>query len=189
MSDTLTLDGKTTAFIAIDLQRGILARHLQPYPAATIVANAVRLADRVRSGGGLVVWVNVLLDEVLPLPADKPSAPAGGPPPPPEASELVPEIDVRPGDVRVSKRQRGAFYGTALDQHLRRRRIETVILAGVATNIGVESTARAAHDHGYAVVFAEDAMTSVSAEMHAFATGQVFRMTGRVRRADRIVLA
>jgi nicotinamidase-related amidase len=67
----------------------------------------------------------------------------------------------------------GAFHGTALDQQLRRRGIRTVIMGGIATNFGVESTARAAFDHGYALVFAHDAMSSIKG-MHEFAVQSIF---------------
>jgi nicotinamidase-related amidase len=81
----------------------------------------------------------------------------------------------------VTKRQWGAFYGTELDQLLRRRGIKTLIMSGIATNYGVESTAREAFDRGYELIFAEDAMSSMSAEAHRFSSENVFRTMGRVR--------
>ena len=93
-----------------------------------------------------------------------------------------------PSDLRITKRKWGAFYGTELDLQLRRRAVTTVVIGGIATNIGVESTARAAHEHGYAVVLAEDAITGRSAEMHAFAFGQLFPLLGRVAKVDEIGL-
>ena len=80
----------------------------------------------------------------------------------------------------------GAFTDTGLDQQLRRRGIKTLVLGGLVTNFGVESTARAARDLGYDVVFAEDAMSTVSAEMHRFAVGQIFPYLGRVRTSSEI---
>ena len=71
---------------------------------------------------------------------------------------------------------------------MRRRGVTTVVIGGVATNMGVESTARAAHEHGYAVVLAEDGATGLSAEMHAFAFEQIFPMLGRVAKTDEIEL-
>jgi nicotinamidase-related amidase len=108
---------------------------------------------------------------------------------PPEASELVPELNVQTGDVVVTKRQWGAFYGTDLEQQLRRRQIRTLVMGGIATNIGVESTARAAHDRGYELVFAEDAMSSVSAEAHQFALSTIFPRMGRVRSTEQVLAA
>jgi nicotinamidase-related amidase len=110
-------------------------------------------------------------------------------PPPPSASELVPEAGIQPGDIIITKRQWGAFYGTNLEQALDRKGIDTIIMAGIATNMGVESTARAAFDAGYALVFAEDAMTTMSAEWHEFPIKNLFPRMGRVRTTAEIIEA
>jgi nicotinamidase-related amidase len=104
-----------------------------------------------------------------------------GTPAPPEAVHLADEAHVQATDHVVTKRQWGAFYGTELDQLLRRRGIKTLIMSGIATNYGVESTAREAFDRGYELIFAEDAMSSMSAEAHRFSSENVFRTMGRVR--------
>jgi nicotinamidase-related amidase len=93
-----------------------------------------------------------------------------------------------PSDIKITKRQWGAFYGTELDLQLRRRGVTTVVIGGIATNIGVESTARAAHEHGYAVVLAEDATSARSTEQHIFAFEHIFPKLGRVAKANDIVL-
>ncbi|MGO9757626.1 MAG: isochorismatase family protein, partial [Roseiarcus sp.] len=87
----------------------------------------------------------------------------------------------------ITKRQWGAFYGTELDLQLRRRGIGTVVLAGVATNFGVESTAREAWQHNYAVVVAEDAVTSLSEELHRFSIDKILPRIARVRSTAEIV--
>jgi nicotinamidase-related amidase len=162
-----------------------VARDTKPYPASEVVAKSAKLAEAVRAAGGTVVYVHVLINEFAvsqnvdrahPRPANIPAA----------ASELVPEAGFREGDVLVAKRQWGAFHATHLDQALRKRGIKTVVMAGIATNMGVESTARAAHEHGYDVVFAEDAMTSLSAEMHEFAVKNIFPLMGKVRSAEEV---
>ena len=187
---SLDLNSEHTALVAIDLQHGILARPLGPHSAADILANSVQLANAVRAKGGLVVWVRVDLAGILHLPADASTAPPkGSPPPPANASELSTELGVQDGDVVVTKRQWGAFYGTDLEQHLRRKGIRTVIMSGIATNFGVESTARGAFDRGYEIVFAEDAMTSLSAEAHAFVIANIFPRMGRVRSTEEVVKA
>ncbi|WP_264779078.1 isochorismatase family protein, partial [Gluconobacter sphaericus] len=86
----------------------------------------------------------------------------------PDWAELVDGL-AEPTDLRVTKRQWGAFYGTDLDLQLRRRGISTIVLGGIATNLGVESTARAAHEHGYNVVLATDVMSTFTEEMQRFA--------------------
>jgi nicotinamidase-related amidase len=63
---------------------------------------------------------------------------------------------------------------------LRRRGITTIAIGGVATNMGVESTARQAHEHGYEVVFVEDITASLSPEMHAFSVETIMPMISRV---------
>jgi nicotinamidase-related amidase len=183
---SLTLDPKTTALVLIDLQHAIVSRQLAPHAAKDVVSRSAKLAEAVRASGGTVVYVHVLITDILSLPADRANPrPAG--PIPPEASELVPEAGFREGDVLITKRQWGAFYGTNLEQQLRRRGIRTIILAGIATNMGVESTARAAHDQGYELVFAEDAMTSISEDAHQFSVQTIFPMMGRVRSSAEII--
>jgi nicotinamidase-related amidase len=182
----IDLDSKTSALVLIDLQYGIVARQLAPHASADVLQKSARLADAVRAKGGTVVFVRVQITEVLRLPSDE-SFPAGTGALPANASELVPEAGVQAGDVVVTKRQWGAFYGTDLEQQLRRRGIRTIILGGIATNFGVESTARAAFDQGYELVFAEDAMSSLSAEAHTFSVSQIFPRMGRVRSTEGIL--
>jgi nicotinamidase-related amidase len=86
----------------------------------------------------------------------------------------------KPSDVLITKRQWGAFHGTELDLQLRRRGVATMVLAGITTNMGVESTARQAWEHGYSVVIAADATSANSAEMHNFALKFIFSRISRV---------
>ncbi|WP_144107612.1 isochorismatase family protein [Paraburkholderia sp. BCC1886] len=186
--DNLSIDPKTTALVAIDLQHSNIARQLAPHAAADVVHRNAELAATLRAAGGTVIWVRVDVTALLSLPADKPlTRPAGSPPPGPQASELVPEIDRHSSDLIVTKRNWNAFYGTELDLLLRRRGIRTVLMSGVATNFGVESTARNAFDIGYELIFVEDAMSSISAEMHAFSNQSVFPHIGRVRSTVQVI--
>jgi nicotinamidase-related amidase len=189
MSAELVIEPRSSALVLVDLQNGILERKLAPYSPMEVVANAKRLADALRQRGGTVIFVNVDSRQVVRLPSDKSLRDPNAPPPPPTASELVPELGLMEGDLRVTKKQWGAFYGTDLDQQLRRRNIRTVLLGGIATNIGVESTARAAFDRGYQLLFAEDAMSSVSKEAHDFAIKQIFALMGRVRSTEEFLAA
>jgi nicotinamidase-related amidase len=109
--------------------------------------------------------------------------------PSPDRSEFLPELDRQPGDIVIFKRQWGAFYGTDLDLQLRRRGLATIVLCGIATEFGVESTARDAYERGYEQVFAGDAMTGRSAESHANAVERIFPRMGRVRRTEEIIAA
>jgi nicotinamidase-related amidase len=189
MTQALSIDPKATALVLIDLQHSNVARQLEPYSSDQVVRNSVRAAQALRAAGGTVVYVRVDIAELLSLPADAPLRAPGSPAPPPAASELVPEAGVQPGDFVVTKRQWGAFYGTELEQRLQRRGIRTLALTGIATNFGVESTARAAFDQGYELVFVEDAMSTFSADAHRFAVQGIFPRMGRVRSTDEFVAA
>ena len=185
----LKLDMPTTALLMVDLQKGIVPNKLAPHTGDAVVANAVRLARRFREGGGLVVWIRVDFGpnmELMPNPVlDKPihsNRPA-------DWTELVPELNVQPSDVIVTKHQWGAFHNTDLDAQLRRRGIRTVVLGGIATNMGVESTARCAFERCYEQVFVEDAMSSFSAEWHDFPLKNIFPRMGRIRSTDEVLAA
>jgi nicotinamidase-related amidase len=104
-------------------------------------------------------------------------------------SALVPEVGPKEGDILITKRQWGAFYGTELDLQLRRRGIRTIVLGGIATNFGVESTARDAFERGYDQVFVEDAMSSVNADGHRFTVEVIFPRIGKVRSTDEVLRA
>ncbi len=170
-----------TALVLIDLQNSNVGRELAPYGAEQTVGNCVLLAQEMRGRGAMVVYVRVLLNE-LPTPlADAPMRSPGAAAPPYDASELAAMAGVEATDLVVVKRQWGAFYGTDLDQQLRRRGIDTIILGGIATNFGVESTARAAFDRSYKLVFAEDAMSGFDADAHHFSCKHIFPKMGRVR--------
>ncbi len=186
---SLELDPHKTALVVIDLQNAIVSRpHLAPYSGPEVVERARKLAEAVRAKGGTVAYVHVLLSDTVQLPVDSPM-PRPSEPPPASASEFVPEAGIQPGDLIITKRQWGAFYGTHLEQALDRKGIEIIIMAGIATNMGVESTARAAYDAGYALVFAEDAMTTMSAEWHEFPIKNLFPRMGRVRNTEEIIAA
>ncbi len=190
MFDSLELNAKETALVLIDLEHGIVGRDLAPNSGKEVVEQCVKLTEATRNAGGTVVYVHVLLHEIPRKAADKPMMKPGTPPPPPEASELVPEASYQPGmDVLVTKRQWDAFYGTDLQAKLQSKGIKTVIMAGIATNFGVESTARSALAQGYDVVFAEDAMTSMSKDLHKFSVDNLFPIIGRVRTTKEIVKA
>lgn len=179
--DALNLDPARTALVLIDLQNSNVKRALAPHPAERVVGNSVLLAQEMRGRGALVIYVHVLVNELPRLPADAPLSPPGAPSSPPDAAYLADEAGVQAQDVVITKRQWGAFYGTELDQLLRRRGIDTLVMGGIATNFGVESTARTAFDLGYKLVFAEDACSSFEADAHHFACSNIFTRMGRVR--------
>jgi len=174
-----SLDPASTALILIDLQRGIVGRQGLPHPAEEVVRNGLRLAQTAKERGALVVLVHVSYaadwgDSVRMDTEERPPSIAA-----PGWDELLPEL-LPLADVVVRKRQWGAFYGTDLDLQLRRRGRRTLILGGIATNFGVESTARAAFERNYQLVLVEDAMTGVVAGDHEFALRRIFPRLGRI---------
>ncbi len=185
----LNLIPEKTAVVLIDLQNGITGYPLVPHASADVIARANRLTSEFRAKGATIVYVRVSMTEIQTRTVDAPTRDPNAPPPPAIASELVSELDRQPADLVITKRQWGAFYGTELDQQLRRRDIQTIVIGGIATNFGVESTARAAFDRGYELVFVEDAMSTLSVEAHKFAIEAIFPRMGRVRTTDQVLEA
>jgi nicotinamidase-related amidase len=188
--DLSPLDLRRTALVLIDLQRGIVQMPTAPRSGPEVVGNAVRLAEAFRKAKAPVVLVRVAFSvdgaDILRPEVDAPMPARDRPP---DWSELVPEIGPVTGDLVITKHQWGAFYGTELDLQLRRRGIDKIVLAGIATNFGVESTARAAFEMGYGQIFAEDAMTSVSEEAHLFSVRLILPRLGMVRSTDEVLAA
>ncbi len=187
MPDALTLDPRHTALVLIDLQAGVMGMPMAPHTAADVLARGVTLAEHFRAKGAPVVLVRVSFS---PGGADRLSQPTDVQmsfTPPPGWDELSPAFGSDERDIRITKHQWGAFYGTELDLQLRRRGITTIVLGGISTNIGVESTARDAYELGYALVLAEDAMAGSSAEAHAFAVMTIFPRLGRVRSTQQVL--
>jgi len=187
---SLTLDPRTTAFVIIDLQSAIIAMSGPHGPPA--VKNCQAIADTLRTAGGYIVWVRVGFaadfSDALTQPVDQPAArPEGGLPP--EWMTFDPMLEIDPSDHHVIKHQWGAVHGTDLELQLRRRGIKTVIMGGISTNFGVESTARDLWELNYALVFAEDAMASRTPEMHRFPVENVFPRMGLVRPSIEILAA
>lgn len=162
----------TPALVVIDLQKGV-AGLPTVHPASQIIERAARLAQAFRARGLPVVLVNVT--------GMAPGRTEAARPPmslPPDWSELVPELAPQPSDHLLGKQRWGAFLGTDLDGYLRGRGVTQVVLAGIATSVGVESTARDAYDLGYNVVLVADAMTDRDLQSHQHSLERVFPRLG-----------
>jgi nicotinamidase-related amidase len=187
----IKLDPKHTAIVVIDLQKGITQRTGAPLPTATVIANSARLLAAARRAGAQPILVHVGGSpdgaDRLHTTADQPMR-AGGQMPA-DWSDLIPELDRQPADIVIFKRQWGAFYGTDLELQLRRRGLTTIVLCGIATEFGVESTARDAYERGYELIFAADAMTGMYAESHGNDIERIFPRMGRVRTTEEIAAA
>ncbi|WP_418960018.1 isochorismatase family protein [Streptomyces tritici] len=166
------LDPRSTALVLVDLMERIVALPLAPRSGADVVDAAHRLADAFRAAGAPVVHIRV----------ERPHVDVQ-----PPGSELVPSL-VREGEPVVVKRTIGGFQGTGLHELLSGLGVTTVVFAGIATNLGVESTARAAVDHGYEAVFAEDAMTAFTAEEHRASVELDFPRLGTVAPVSALTL-
>lgn len=175
-----TLDPKT-ALIIIDLQKGIVALPTA-HSASEVVRHASALGSAFRRHGLPVVLVNV----------------AGGAPGrveqagnlavfPPDWTELLPELNRQPEDHVVTKRTWGAFTNTDLDKYLKTYGVTQAVIVGIATSAGVKSTARHAHELGYNVTLAIDAMTDRSAEAHANSVTRIFPRLGEYGTAQEII--
>lgn len=190
-STALTLDAATTALIVIDLQNGIAGggRQAAPHSAAQVIGNAGKMVDAFTQKGAFVVLVKVSTldgkDMVRPVTDSTPA--------PVKYAEgwdtIVPELAEFANTYTITKRQWGAFFGTDLDLQLRRRGIKTIVLCGISTSIGVDTTAREAYQHGYQQVFAEDAMTAGSQEEHDYVCKTIFPRIGRIRTSGEVVLS
>lgn len=182
-----TVDPKS-ALVVIDLQNGVMGVSGAPHTTADVLERTVRLADAFHDKGLPVVLVRVshTADGGDATPGRTESPRRGGTPP--EGwDQVVDALAGHPEDITVTKRNWSAFYGTDLDLHLRRRGITQIVLTGVATSIGVESTARAAHEHGYHVTLATDAMTDVDAEGHRGSVERIFPRLGETGSTDDIL--
>jgi nicotinamidase-related amidase len=184
----INLDFRTAALVLIDLQKPIVAMPLSPYSGAEVVSVCTELAGNFRKAGARVVLVNVAFakdfGDALRAPVDEPfSHPPGGLPE--DWAELVDGL-AQPTDLRVAKHQWGAFFGTDLDVQLRRRGIKSIVLGGIATNFGVESTAEQAWERGYEVIIAKDATSSRTVEMYTFSIQSILPRISRITNAANI---
>ncbi|KAF0811707.1 Isochorismatase family protein YecD [Andreprevotia sp. IGB-42] len=187
----LELDLKTTALVLIDLQKGILPV-AQVHPASQLLQHAAALSVRFRAAGAPVVRVRVGWSadagDVLGQAVDQPPAmPPGGLPA--NWLDFPDDLPTAPTDILITKRQWNAFFGTELDLQLRRRGIATLVLAGIATHVGVEGTARAGWELGYALVFAEDAISAQHEVQHRFSFEHILPRLGRVHDTATILAA
>lgn len=178
---TVTVIDPVSALVVIDLQNGIVNSHRTDAVDAA-VRQAVSLVAGFRRHSLPVVLVTV----------------TGGPPGrtdgrsaervlPDGWDVLIGELDVQSGDHLISKRRRSAFHDTGLDTRLRDLGVTQVVLAGVSTSSGVESTARSASDHGYHVVLATDAMADPDAEAHRHSVERIFPKLGETASAADIL--
>lgn len=180
---TLSALDPRAALVVVDLQKGVV-RLTTAHPTADVVARSAQLAAAFRRHALPVVLVNAAGRA-----PGRTETTLGVPAPAADGTELVPELDPQPADVRVTKRTWGAFHGTDLDEQLHRAGVTQVVITGIATSAGVESTARAAHEHGYHVVLVTDAMTDMDADNHTHSVQKIFPRLGETTTAQELLTA
>ncbi|MES5819000.1 isochorismatase family protein [Streptomyces sp. RG80] len=167
MTAPLTLDPARSALVLVDLMDRIVALALEPRKGTEVLVVAEELVTAFRAAGAPVVLIRV----------ERPGV-AEQPP----GSGLVAGL-ARDGDIEIVKRTIGGFQGTGLDERLRELGVTTLVFGGIATNLGVESTARAGGDLGYDLVFVEDAMAAFTTAEHEASVRLDFPRLGSVARA------
>jgi nicotinamidase-related amidase len=190
MPQELKINLDKTAIVVIDLQKGIASLPVEPHPAKEVVGNTAKLLTALRENNMPVFLVHVtpspdLKDALHPITETSFSRTSFNP----AWSDYMPELNIQPTDFLITKHQWGAFYGTDLDLQLRRRGIDTIILCGISTNFGVESTARFAYEFGYNQILVEDAMSAMTKEAHEASIKFVFPRLGLIRNTDEVLTA
>ena len=175
-----TLDA-TTALIVIDLQKVILGLPTV-HPVGEVVNHAAKLSDAFRRHRLPVVLVNA--DGGAPGRTEQAfrmhEFPAGW-------TDLLPELNQQPEDHIVTKQTWGAFTNTDLDEYLKKQRVTQVVIVGISTSAGVESTARHAFELGFNVTLAVDAMTDRNADAHTNSITRIFPRLGETGTAQQII--
>jgi len=175
-----TLDAKP-ALVVVDLQQGIVAMPTA-HPAAQVVTHAAALAEAFRRHGLPVVLVNVAGG--APGRAEQ-ARPTGNFPP--GFTDLMPELNRQASDHLVTKRTWGAFTNTDLEAYLREQGVTQIVLAGISTSIGIESTARFAHELGFNIAFAVDAMTDLHLDAHTNSLTRIFPRLGETGTTQQVL--
>jgi nicotinamidase-related amidase len=170
-----------SALVVIDLQKGMMS-YPTIHPVAAIADRASHLASAFRSRGLPVVLVNVAGRAPGRTEQQRPAGHLPG-----DWAELIPELDAQEGDIRITKRTWGAFANSGLESRLREAGVTEVVLCGIATSIGVESTAREAYALGFNVVLAVDAMTDTDEDANKNSIEKIFPRLGETGTTEEII--
>jgi nicotinamidase-related amidase len=199
---------RNTAIVLIDLQNDVIRNEQGPFYGSIaaqvrekkLVENVVRLTEGARQAGAAIFFITVVrrrdyADVVNQL---SEFVAAGKAPPPKEqvslvegtpGARLVDELQPAPEDYVLVKKRRNAFHSTELDFHLRSRGVTTIVIGGVATDLGVENTVRDAWDRDYNVVVVEDICVTAPPANHAHAIKSVFPRMARIMTTDGVLEA
>ncbi|UOB20568.1 isochorismatase family protein [Macrococcus armenti] len=181
------IDMNKTALVLIDLQKGILAMDTAPHSTDVVTKNAKRLVDLFKEKGGFVAFVRVKFHDgqdklnpnaMVELPGKDLSA---------DFSDFADILEVSESDYIVNKRHFSAFFGSDLDLQLRRRGIENIVLGGISTHVGVDTTARDAYQYGYNQYFITDMMSAPRADLHQFSIDNIFPVMGQTMTTEAFI--
>lgn len=189
-----------TALVVIDMQNYFLKPgYLGEVPhARRIVPGVNQLAAALRRMGGSVVWVKnsatdtreswSVLHEAL-LTPEKQKLRAETLAEDHEGHDLWPMLDVKAEDAQIVKKRYSAFIQGASDlpAYLRVRGLDTVLIAGTATNICCDSSARDAMMLNFRTVMVSDALAAVTDGEHAAALVSFYAMFGDVQTIDETI--
>jgi ureidoacrylate peracid hydrolase len=195
------LNPAKTALVVVDMQNAFMlpgvAHALCPM-AQEIVPNINRLAQAVRDTGGAVVWIKTVFEEevldswstyfamVKPQLRDKRirALTAGS-----RGHELWAGLDLRPQDAIIEKRRFSAFIqgSSRLEEHLRSKGVDTVIITGTVTNVCCESTARDAMMLNFRTIMVTDGNAAVTDEDHNASLGAFYQHFGDIMPTDMLI--
>tara|TARA_R110001606_G_scaffold12165_4_gene52362 strand:+ start:41246 stop:41803 length:558 start_codon:yes stop_codon:yes gene_type:complete len=176
-----TIDPKS-ALIVVDLQKGVSNAPVLR-PMTEIVQNTNRLIDTFRRHGLPTIFVVVegtapgRTEQARRAPREFPA----------DFSELIPSLNFETGDPIVKKKTPGAFTHTDLEQRLKDLGVTQVVITGVATSSGVESTARQAYELGFNVTLATDAISDTNEEGEAYSLSRVFPRLGEADSTENLI--
>ena len=194
------LDPARTALVLVHMVKGVAGDVDTPFnqlfrrraEETGIIRTQERLLDRFRAAEAKVLYTAVTYKQGLP--GVKPNSPLwrtlfdcvclmeGTP-----AVEVIDDVAPRPDEPVVRGQAANGFDRTELDTFLRLAGVDTVVLVGIATDVAVESTARAAADLGYRTLVVPDACTADSDTAHARSVEVIGRWFGETPTADEVL--
>jgi nicotinamidase-related amidase len=150
MGESMAERGGKTALLVIDVQVSMFDRDLYPHEGDQVLANIGTLLEGARSTGTPVIFVRHEHARYEPMMRGNPGW------------EIHPAVAPLPGESIVDKRACDAFYATPLEQTLRDLGIEHLVVAGLQTEMCVDTGCRSALHRDFDVTLAADAHTTWS---------------------------
>jgi nicotinamidase-related amidase len=192
MAVSTSFDIAHTALLAMDCQAGIVSIYAKPQEE--FVARAAQVLRAARTAGMAVIHVQVGFRPGLPEVSSRNKLFAGVKANPQHQSffqgasgAIHPALGPEANDLVVTKHRVSAFAGTDLEMLLRAKKIETLVMFGIATSGVVLSTLLEAGDADYRVVVIEDCCADLDAEIHSALLKRLFPKRAEVLTADEFV--